>query len=260
MWASPGWSSPVYPSPVYGNPVHGNTTPTLHLNGARAAATPPNVPPFVCAGSGVGAGPRHRLGGAHRVPPAHQPSAGDHPAERSRLRLEDRESERHRVPVTHRGTRHVHPRSRPPNDRQIRFAQSKGAVVVPSAGNDGVRRRALPAALPGVVGVGALGPSGPAPFTKDGNWVRACAPGVDIVSAFFIEFNGPLPRSSATNPTTSWAGRSGAARRSRPQRWRPPSRGKSRGPAAQRRRRSPRSSTRPGGCIPYLGTVVNLVF
>jgi hypothetical protein len=36
-----------------------------------------------------------------------------------------------------------------------------------------------------VISVGALGPSGAAPFTNHGPWVQAAAPGVDIVSTFF---------------------------------------------------------------------------
>ena len=61
----------------------------------------------------------------------------------------------------------------------------KGIVVVASAGNDGVSRRAYPAAFDGVVSVAALGHDGPAPFSNWGSWVRACAPGVDMVSTFY---------------------------------------------------------------------------
>ena len=75
----------------------------------------------------------------------------------------------------------------------IRNVQAKGAVVVASAGNDGTWRRAYPACLPGVIGVGALGPFGPALFTNYGPWVRACAPGTEIVSSFFQIWDGPLP-------------------------------------------------------------------
>jgi hypothetical protein len=78
--------------------------------------------------------------------------------------------------------------------RAIRTLQSAGVVVVASAGNDGTCRPTFPAALPGVVGVGAVGPNGPAPFTNYGPWVRACAPGVDLVSTFFDHFNGRDPR------------------------------------------------------------------
>jgi hypothetical protein len=70
-------------------------------------------------------------------------------------------------------------------------AQRRGIVVVASAGNDGTCRPTLPAAIPGVVSVGALGPNGPARFSNYGDWVRASAPGVDVVSAFFAAFDGP---------------------------------------------------------------------
>ncbi len=72
----------------------------------------------------------------------------------------------------------------------VRAVQRAGGVVVASAGNDGTCRPTFPAALPEVVGVGAVGPSGPAPFTNFGPWVRACAPGVDLVSTFFRGFDG----------------------------------------------------------------------
>ena len=56
-------------------------------------------------------------------------------------------------------------------------AQARGYVVVASAGNDGTCRPTVPASLPEVVSVGAVGPHGPAPFSNYGPWVRACAPG-----------------------------------------------------------------------------------
>ncbi len=68
--------------------------------------------------------------------------------------------------------------------------QADGAVVVASAGNDASCRPTYPAALPGVIGVGAIGPTGAAPFTNYGPWVRACAPGVDLTSTFFTGFDG----------------------------------------------------------------------
>jgi hypothetical protein len=69
-------------------------------------------------------------------------------------------------------------------------AQQRGIVVVASAGNDCTCRPSFPAAIPGVVSVGAIGPDGPAWFSNYGDWVRACAPGVDVVSAFFSSFEG----------------------------------------------------------------------
>ena len=72
----------------------------------------------------------------------------------------------------------------------LAFLQARGVVVVASAGNDADCRPMFPASLPGVVSVGAIGPDGPAPFTNYGPWVRACAPGVGLVSTFFQGWNG----------------------------------------------------------------------
>jgi hypothetical protein len=58
-------------------------------------------------------------------------------------------------------------------------------VFVASAGNDASCRPNWPASFENVIGVGALGPTGPAWFTNRGPWVNACAPGVDVVSTFF---------------------------------------------------------------------------
>ena len=98
-------------------------------------------------------------------------------------------------------------------DTVMRRVRRAGAVVVASAGNEGTCRPTYPAAIPGVVGVGALGPDGPAPFTNYGSWVRACAPGVDLVSTFFSPFKGPQPKAAGTDPDdfdgwASWSGTS----------------------------------------------------
>jgi hypothetical protein len=82
----------------------------------------------------------------------------------------------------------------------IRTAQTRGYVVVASAGNDGVCRPTYPAALPGVISVGAIGPGGPAPFSNYGHSVRACAPGVDLVSTFFTGVDGPQPETDGYDP------------------------------------------------------------
>ena len=74
--------------------------------------------------------------------------------------------------------------------RAVLLAQKQGIVVVASAGNDSTCRPSFPAAIPGVVSVGAIGPDGPAWFSNYGSWVRACAPGMDVVSSFFRAFDG----------------------------------------------------------------------
>jgi len=71
--------------------------------------------------------------------------------------------------------------------------QALGVVVVASAGNDSMPYPNFPAALPDVVGVGALSPVGAAPFSNYGPWVDACAPGADLVSCFFT-WDGPQGR------------------------------------------------------------------
>jgi subtilisin family serine protease len=71
--------------------------------------------------------------------------------------------------------------------------RDKGTVVVASAGNDATWRPCYPAAFDDVIGVAALSPTGPAMFSNYGDWVQACAPGVDLVSTFFMDVQGPEP-------------------------------------------------------------------
>jgi hypothetical protein len=69
-----------------------------------------------------------------------------------------------------------------------------GVAVVASAGNDATCVPTYPAALRGVVGVGALDRDGrPAAYTNYGPWVTACTRGTDVVSLFFDGFNGAEP-------------------------------------------------------------------
>jgi subtilisin family serine protease len=98
----------------------------------------------------------------------------------------------------------------------IRRAQLAGIVVVASAGNSGTCETQYPAAYDGVIAVGALGPDGPTPWTNYGEWVDACAPGADLVSAFFADFDGPDPRVNTFDPDrfegwAIWSGTSFAA-------------------------------------------------
>ena len=95
----------------------------------------------------------------------------------------------------------------------IAAAQLVGIVVVASAGNDGVSQEQYPAAYDGVIAVGALGPDGPTPWTNYGEWVDACAPGADLVSSFFADFDGPTPRVNTVDPDKfeGWATWSGTS-------------------------------------------------
>ncbi len=92
-------------------------------------------------------------------------------------------------------------------------AQARGYVVVASAGNDATCRPTYPAAFPGVVGVGAIGPGGPAPFTNYGPWVRACAPGVDLLSTLFRFAGAEAPVGTGPDPDDfdGWAVWSGSS-------------------------------------------------
>ncbi|MGH9224776.1 MAG: S8 family serine peptidase [Acidimicrobiales bacterium] len=97
----------------------------------------------------------------------------------------------------------------------IRKFQDAGGVVVASAGNDGTCRPSYPAAIAGVVSVGAVGPLGPAGFSNWGPWVRACAPGVDLMSTFFEGFDGkgrePGPNGADPDCFNGWATWSGTS-------------------------------------------------
>jgi hypothetical protein len=97
----------------------------------------------------------------------------------------------------------------------IAGAQARGYTVVASAGNDGVCRPTYPAAFPGVVSVGAIGPDGPAPFTNFGPWLRACAPGVDLISTFFTGWSGGMgaidPHDPDPDDFAGWARWSGTS-------------------------------------------------
>ena len=75
----------------------------------------------------------------------------------------------------------------------VAAVQKEGAVVVASAGNDGTCRPSFPACLPDVVSVGSIDPSGRAYYSNHGPWVRCCAPGTGLISAFYDSFTGSLP-------------------------------------------------------------------
>ena len=67
---------------------------------------------------------------------------------------------------------------------QIESMVASGWTIVASAGNNASCRLAWPAALPGVVAVGALDDCGPAWFSNYGEWVDASAHGVNIVAGY----------------------------------------------------------------------------
>ncbi len=78
---------------------------------------------------------------------------------------------------------------------------------IAAAGNQSTSRPYFPAALPSIVGVGALGESEKAWFTNFGGWVDACAPGIDVVSTFFTG-DSKAPKEP---PFTGWARWSGTS-------------------------------------------------
>ncbi len=68
----------------------------------------------------------------------------------------------------------------------VKYALSKGKLIFAAVGNDGDTTNDVkyPAATPGIVGVGAVGPDGAATDeSQHGSQVDLTAPGVDIVSA-----------------------------------------------------------------------------
>ena len=86
-------------------------------------------------------------------------------------------------------------------------------LVVAAAGNADSDRRFFPAALDGVVAVGALDHRGKGWYSNYGGWVDACAPGIDVVSTYFTDFAEALPPGCALDPRTyaGWATWSGTS-------------------------------------------------
>jgi subtilisin family serine protease len=66
----------------------------------------------------------------------------------------------------------------------VAYAASKRAVVVASAGNQGVTTPMYPAAYPGVISVGGVNERGALyPWSNRGPWVRVNAPGCNVATA-----------------------------------------------------------------------------
>jgi len=78
---------------------------------------------------------------------------------------------------------------------------------IAAAGNQSTSRPYFPAALPSIVGVGALGEGDKAWFTNFGGWIDACAPGIDVISTFFTG-DSKAPKEP---PFTGWARWSGTS-------------------------------------------------
>ncbi len=68
--------------------------------------------------------------------------------------------------------------------QKIETMIDEGWLIVAAAGNNASCRLAYPAALPGVVAVGAYGDCGPAWFSNYGTWLDASAPGVNVVARY----------------------------------------------------------------------------
>lgn len=81
-------------------------------------------------------------------------------------------------------------------------------VVVAAAGNDASTRPFWPAAIPGVIAVGALNAAGTeaASFSNHGDWVDACTVGEDVCSAFVT-----LDETAQAATFARWSGTSFAA-------------------------------------------------
>ncbi|MBK8039722.1 MAG: S8 family serine peptidase [Verrucomicrobiaceae bacterium] len=70
-------------------------------------------------------------------------------------------------------------------DQAVAYALSRGVVIVAAAGNEQANMLSYPAALPGVVSVGAVDANGKqAWFSNSGQGLSLVAPGVGIVSAY----------------------------------------------------------------------------
>lgn len=68
-----------------------------------------------------------------------------------------------------------------PHEEVVRYALARGVLLVAASGNSGLAERYFPAALDGVIAVGAVDTDlTPASFSTRGDHVAVCAPGRDI--------------------------------------------------------------------------------
>lgn len=91
------------------------------------------------------------------------------------------------------------PNAAPPVHKDtIEYALDRGAVPVAAIGNTGRRERFFPAALDGVIAVGAMNVSGErAEFSTIGQHLTLCAPGEDVVSAGLFGYRASTGTSHA---------------------------------------------------------------
>lgn len=71
-----------------------------------------------------------------------------------------------------------------PHADMVQYALARGCILIAASGNSGKDEAFLPAALDGVIAVGAVGQNGqPTAFSTRGAHVALCAPGEKVVSA-----------------------------------------------------------------------------
>ncbi|MFF4581697.1 type VII secretion-associated serine protease mycosin [Streptomyces sp. NPDC001373] len=103
------------------------------------------------------------------------------------------------------------PKDDPARVEAVKYALSKGKLIFAGVGNGGAAANSVlyPAATPGVVGVGAVGPDGAAvASSQHGSQVDLVAPGIDIVAACAGESG--LCKTSGTSDATALASASAA--------------------------------------------------
>jgi len=98
-----------------------------------------------------------------------------------------------------------------PHTEVVDYALAHDCVLVAASGNSGQTDRYYPAALPGVIAVGALDCSRPALFTNSGPWVDACAPAIDVLSTFVSGSDPERPPLGLLGEFSGWARWSGTS-------------------------------------------------
>lgn len=87
-----------------------------------------------------------------------------------------------------------------PHLEVVRYALARGVILVAASGNSGLAERYFPAALEGVIAVGAVNARGePARFSTRGEHVALCAPGDGIWTTGMRDAPGGLQRATGTS-------------------------------------------------------------